>query len=109
MPDSPQKPRVADNPDVSEVYVNKTIGCSFDGGAISVLLGCSRVVPERLDTMPEQDQPPPVYVTGRLALSPAAAVELINSLNGILAAISNAPNSPISAFPGGGGGSAKPN
>jgi hypothetical protein len=57
--------------------------------------------------MPEQDQPPPVYVTERLALSPAAAVELINSLNGILAAISNAPNSPISAFPG--GGSAKPN
>jgi three-Cys-motif partner protein len=93
-----------------EAYVKtrlKTIGCSFDGGAISVLLGCSRVVPERLDTMPEQDQPPPVYVTGRLALSPAAAVELINSLNGILAAISNAPNGPISAFPG--GGSAKPN
>jgi hypothetical protein len=107
MPDNPHKPRVVDNPDVNEIYVNKTIGCSFDGGAISVLLGCSRVVPERLDTMPEQDQPPPVYVTGRLALSPAAAVELINSLNGILAAISNAPNSPISAFPG--GGSAKPN
>ncbi len=107
MPDNPEKPRVVDNPDVSEVYVNKTIGCSFDGGAISVLVGCSRVVPEYLDTMPEQDQPPPVYVTGRLALSPAAAVELINSLNGILAAISNAPNSPISAFPG--GGSAKPN
>jgi hypothetical protein len=107
MPDSQQKPRVVDNPDVSEVYVNKTIGCSFDGGAISVLLGCSRVVPERLDTMPGQDQPPPVYVTGRLALSPAAAVELINSLNGILAAISNAPNSPISAFPD--TGSAKPN
>jgi hypothetical protein len=107
MPDSPLKPRVVDNPDVSEVYVNKTIGCSFDGGAISVLVGCSRVVPECLDTMPAQDHPPPVYVTGRLALSPAAAVELINSLNGILAAISNAPNSPISAFPG--GGSAKPN
>ena len=106
MPEGSQKSRIVDNPDVSEVYVNKTIGCSFDGGAISILLGCSRVVPERLDAMPGQDRGPNVYVTGRLALSPAAAVELINALNGILAAISKAPNSPISAFPG---GSAKPN
>ena len=92
---------------MSEVYVNKTIGCSLDGGAISVLVGCSRVVPERLDTMPEQDQPPPVYVTGRLALSPAAAVELINSLNGILAAISRRSEQPDLRLSG--GGSAKPN
>jgi hypothetical protein len=46
MSDNPQKPRVVDNPDMSEAYVNKTIGCSFDAGVISVLLGCFRVVPE---------------------------------------------------------------
>jgi hypothetical protein len=39
-------PRGMDNPDVSEVYVNKAIGCPFDGGGISVLLGCFRVAPE---------------------------------------------------------------
>jgi hypothetical protein len=100
MADHPNKPRVVDNPDVGEIYVNKTIGCSYDGGAISVLLGCSRIVPGRLDARLEEDQLPAVHVTGRLALSPAAAVELINTLNGILAAISRAPNSPISEFPG---------
>jgi hypothetical protein len=100
MADHLQKPRVVDNPDVAEIYVNKTIGCSYDGSAISVLLGCSRVVPGRLDAKLEEDQLPAVHVTGRLALSPAAAVELMNTLNGILAAISKAPNSPMSAFPG---------
>jgi hypothetical protein len=46
MSDGPQKPRVVDNPDVGELYANKTIGASFDGGGITVLLGCSRVIPE---------------------------------------------------------------
>jgi hypothetical protein len=97
MSDGPQKPRVVDNPDVGELYANKTIGASFDGGGITVLLGCSRVVPELVDTPPERSEPPAVYVTGRLTLSPAAAVELMNALNGILAALSNAPDSPISS------------
>jgi hypothetical protein len=99
MADHLPKPRVVDNPDVGEIYVNKTIGASFDGGAISVLLGCSRIVPGRLDAKLEENLPA-VHVTGRLALSPAAAVELINTLNGILAAISKTPNSPVSEFPG---------
>jgi hypothetical protein len=38
MSDGPQKPRVVDNPDVGELYANKTIGASFDGGGITVLL-----------------------------------------------------------------------
>ena len=97
MSDGPQKPRVVDNPDVGELYANKTIGASFDGGGITVLLGCSRVVPELVDTPLERSEPPAVYLTGRLTLSPAAAVELINALNGILAALSNAPDSPISS------------
>jgi hypothetical protein len=95
MSDGPQKPRVVDNPDVGELYANKTIGASFDGGGITVLLGCSRVIPELVDTPLERNEPPAVYVTGRLTLSPAAAVELMNALNGILAALSSTPNSPI--------------
>ena len=97
MSDGPQKPRVVDNPDVGELYANKTIGASFDGGGITVLLGCSRVIPELVDTPLERNEPPAVYVTGRLTLSPAAAVELMNALNGILAALSNTPNSPIAS------------
>jgi hypothetical protein len=106
MSDGPQKPRVVDNPDVGELYANKTIGASFDGGGITVLLGCSRVIPELVDAPLERNEPPAVYVTGRLTLSPAAAVELMNALNGILAALSQAPNSPISNSSG---GSTKPN
>jgi len=37
---------------------------------------------------PPEGEPPPVFVTGRLALTQAAAVELANALNGILAEIS---------------------
>jgi hypothetical protein len=102
MVDPPQKPRIVDNPDIGEIYANKTIG-----GTISLLLGCSRVIPDRLDTAPQQTEPPSVYVTGRLTLSRAAAVELINALNGLLAAISKTPNNPISTFPP--GTSSKPN
>ena len=106
MADGPQKPRVVDNPDVGEIYANKTIGASFDGGGISILLGCSRVIPDFIDTPMPQSEPPSVFVTGRLTLSPAAAVELMNALNGILTALSKAPNSPI---PASSGGSSKPN
>jgi hypothetical protein len=106
MSDDSRKPRVIDNPDVGEIYANKTIGASFDGGGISVLVGCSRVIPDFIDTSVQRNEPPSVYVTGRLTLSPSAAVELMNALNGILAALSQAPNSPISSSSG---GSTKPN
>src|SRR5450759_145187 len=88
-----QKPRIVDNPQVSEIYVNKTIGASFDGGTISLTLGCTRMLPEQLGTPPRQDQPPTVHVTGRIALSPSAAVELANALNGILADIAQKQSS----------------
>ena len=92
MAGAQQKPQIVDNPDIREIYVNKTIGVSFDGGTVGLTLGCTRLLPERLDTPPRQDQPPAVYVTGRLALSPSAAVELANALNGILADISKKPD-----------------
>ena len=89
-----EKPRIIDSLDVREIYINKTIGVSYDGGTVGLTLGCTRVLPERLDTMPRQDQPPAVYVTGRIALSPSAAVELANALNGILADISKKQSGP---------------
>jgi hypothetical protein len=91
MVENRQKPRLIDNPEVSEIYANKIIGTSFDGATLGVTLGCTRVVPERLDTPPPQGHSPSVYVAGRLILSPAAAAELVNGLSGMLAAISKSP------------------
>ena len=87
-----EKPRIIDNLDVREIYINKTIGVSYDGGTVGLTLGCTRVLPERLDTMPRQE--PAVAVTGRIALSPSAAVELANALNGILADIAKKQSGP---------------
>ena len=94
MTDNQEKPRIVDHPDASEIYVNKVIGCSFDGAAVSVTLGCTRVILERLDTPPLQGHQPSVYVAGRITLTPQAAAELVNGLNGMLKAISKAPNKP---------------
>jgi hypothetical protein len=90
MTESPPKHQIIDNPDVREIYVNKTLGGSFDGTAITLTLGCTR-----FDRPAPQGQLPSIYVTGRLTLSPTAAVELLNSLNSILAAISKTPNNKL--------------
>jgi hypothetical protein len=100
MSDGPERPRVVDNPNVSEIYANRAIGTSFDGGGISILFGCSRVIPEFVDSLPQKNEQPSVFVTGRLTLSPAGAVELMNQLNQILAVLTNAQNSPISVSRG---------
>ncbi len=80
-----QKPQIIDNPAANEIYTNKIIGSSYDGATISLTLGCTRVVPERLETQPTPV--PAVYVAARLSLTPAAAAELVNTLNSMLGAI----------------------
>src|SRR5258705_1479457 len=88
MTDIQPKPRrIEDDPHVLEVYGNKLINVSYDGGAVVVTVGAARFVPERIDDASQQSQQPVVHVTARLALSPAAAVELVNALNNILGAI----------------------
>lgn len=98
MTENQRKPRIVDNPDAREIYINRTIGTAFDGAAITILLGCARVVPERVDTPPQQSEPPAVHLTARIALSLNAAVELANALNGILATIAKDPAGPVSVF-----------
>jgi hypothetical protein len=80
------KPRVIDNPAVGELYANKVISTSFDGGALILTVGVTRIVPDRIDDVPNASAMPvpSVHVSGRIALSPAAAVEAINGLNGLL-------------------------
>ncbi len=89
MAENKPKAAIIDNPQTSEIYVNKIIGTLFDGATVGVTLGCTRVIPERIDTAPSD--PPAVHVAGRLSLTPAAAAELVKALNGILAAISKGP------------------
>jgi hypothetical protein len=84
-----QKPkfRIRDNPAISEAYANKFIGSTFDGGAVILTFGAVRLVTERVDEGPRPGTHPEVYITHRLALSPACTVELINGLNTILTAL----------------------
>ena len=87
MADQP-KFKIVDNAAITEAYVNKLIAASFDGGAVVLTLGATRFVPESGADTPKEGVPPPVYVTQRLALSPAGAMEVTNALNNMLKTIS---------------------
>jgi hypothetical protein len=84
----PQKSKVIDNPSVGELYANKLVAASFDGGAVVITLGATRFVPEQSAKTSKESSPPPVHVTARLAISPAGAVELANALNAMLKTLS---------------------
>ena len=83
----PQKLEVIDNPSVAELYANKLVATSFDGGAVVVTLGVTRFIPEK-EVKAKEGSLPPVHVTARLAISPAGAVELANALNAMLKTLS---------------------
>ena len=80
MAEEQQKLRVQDNPAVTEVYVNKFLGAAYDGGAVALTFGSIRRVAEQMGDGPIEARPAVVHVTQRLALSPAATIELINGL-----------------------------
>jgi hypothetical protein len=84
----PQKLKVIDNPSVGELYANKLVAASFDGGSVVITLGTARVVLDQNAKAPKEAAPPPVHVTARLAISPAGAVELANALTAMLKTLS---------------------
>lgn len=84
MVDAPKKFKIIDNPSIGELYANKLIAASFDGGAVAITLGTARFVPEHGADAPKKDSPASVHVAARLAPSPAAAVELANALAAML-------------------------
>jgi hypothetical protein len=92
------KPRVVDDPTIREAYGDKIVCTSFDGGAVIITSGVIRMMPERIDDVPKRL--PDVHVTARLALSPAAAVELVQAISGVLNAVTLAQAQP----PGAGSG-----
>ncbi len=72
---------------LSRLTPNKFLGSVFDGGAVSLTFGSLRVPLEKTDERPIHAQQPLIQVTHRLALSPMAAIELINGLNATLTAL----------------------
>jgi hypothetical protein len=84
--------RIHDNAAIVEFYANKFVGSFFDGSAVSLTFGAMRMSPEKTDEGPREGQLPDVYVTHRLTLPPAAAVELINALNTILTMLQKGPS-----------------
>jgi hypothetical protein len=84
MAEKPKGLRVIDDPAVKAAYANKFIGSMFDGGALEITLGTMRFLPERTEGAPPKGSEPEVHVSARLALSPSAAVELINNVSQML-------------------------
>jgi hypothetical protein len=92
MPEQQPQPkwRIVDNPHVPEVYANKFVSATFDGGALVITMGTSRVSTEPAGQPQGNQQTLPVHVTARLAVSAQAAVELVNAVNSVLGAVAKA-------------------
>jgi hypothetical protein len=77
-----QAAQIVDDTSVREIYVNKLVSAAFDGACVSVTFGVARVVP--LGGQEANEPSANVHVTTRLALSPAAAVDLTKNLGKML-------------------------
>ena len=95
----PQKLEVIDNPSVAELYANKLVGASFDGGAVLITLGATRRFMPEKGAKAKEGSLPPVHVTARLAISPAGTVELANALNAMLKTLSEMMQKASAAKP----------
>jgi hypothetical protein len=87
--------RIIDDPTISETYANKLVSTSFDGHALVVTLGAMRFPIQKTHDAPKE---PIVHVSTRVALSPAAAVDLINALSQMLTVLTRhveAPNATV--------------
>ncbi len=77
--------RIVDDPAVREIVATTTVTGTVFEGALFVTLAAQRALPETTGVPPSQ--PPSAHVTGRLVLTPSAAVELVNTLSTLLATI----------------------
>ena len=103
MAEQQPKFRIQDDPTVVETYANKFLGSVFDGGSVTLTFGSLRIPLEKTDEGGIQGQQTVIQITHRLALSPTAAVELINGLNATLTALRQAQAQRVPQQPGHGG------
>lgn len=79
------KLRVVDDPSVRESVATNMVGGLLSDNTLFVTLAAQRSLPETTGAPP--NQAPIAQVTARLALTPTAAVELVNLLSGLLSAV----------------------
>lgn len=79
------KLRVIDDATVRESVATNAVGGLLSDNTLFVTLAVQRALPETTGAPPSQT--PVAQVTARLALTPTAAVELVNLLNGLLSAV----------------------
>ena len=79
---------VVDDAAVKELYANKLISTTFDGGTLGITMGVTRLVPAKIEREPTEPRRPKVHVTTRLTLAPAAAIELTKALTSMLNSMS---------------------
>jgi hypothetical protein len=84
-----QKLRVVENSTVGELFANKLIATFFDGGAVNLTFGVTRMIPDRIENVPVPANAPSVHVCARLTLTPGAAMEVVGALNGLLQLLQN--------------------
>ncbi len=82
MPDKQSIFGLEDDRASNEIYVNKIVSTTFDGHAIVITFGSGRISPERNDE--QQKEAGTIHVSSRIALSPPAAIELINMINKLM-------------------------
>lgn len=86
MADTPKKFRIKDDPTVRELYSSHLCACAFDGANVSITFGALRMIPERAGEPPKSGSGDvSVYINSRIALSPNAAVELMQTLQTLVA------------------------
>jgi hypothetical protein len=70
------------------VLANKIVSTMFDGHAVVITFGCGRILPERTEEQPKEGAT--ICVNCRIALSPPAAIELVNSIKNMMTAVQDA-------------------
>jgi hypothetical protein len=78
-----QKPRIIDDPAVAEAYSNRLVSITFEGGAVVLTLGVTRM---GLDGA----QQPAVKVNSRIVLTAPLALELERGLAKLRTALAQA-------------------
>jgi len=75
--------QIVDDPNVREIVATSTVTGAIVEGALFVTLAAQRALPDTTGAPPTRA--PTAHVTGRLVLTPTAAVELVNTLSALLA------------------------
>ncbi len=76
---------IVDDPAVRESVATNAVGGLLSDNTLFVTLAAQRVLAPTTGAAPGQT--PSAHVTARLALTPTAAVELVNLLSGLLSAV----------------------